>query len=45
MGLAAGVGLIVASTVSGGKFSKAVPNILAAIVGGILGGLILSFFL
>lgn len=45
MGLAAGVGLLVASTVSGGNFGKAVPNILAAIVGGVLGGLILSFFL
>jgi hypothetical protein len=45
MGLAAGVGLITASTVGGGNFGKAVPNILAAIVGGVLGGLILSFFL
>jgi hypothetical protein len=45
MGLAAGVGLLVSSTVSGGKFGKAVPNIVAAIIGGILGGLLLSFYL
>jgi uncharacterized membrane protein (UPF0136 family) len=45
MGLAAGVGLLVASTLRGGKFVKAVPNIVAALVGGVLGGLILSFFL
>lgn len=45
MGLAAGIGLLVASVYGGAKFSKAVPNILAAIVGGVLGGLLLSFFL
>jgi len=45
MGLAAGVGLLVASTLAGGKITKAVPNIVAAIVAGVLGGLILSFFL
>lgn len=45
MGFAAGVGLLVASVVRGGSFGKAVPNIIAAIVGGVLGGLILSFFL
>jgi uncharacterized membrane protein (UPF0136 family) len=45
MGLAAGVGLIVASTLRGGKFAKAVPNILAALVAGVLGGFILSFYL
>lgn len=45
MGLAAGVGLLVASAVRGGKVDKAVPNILAALVGGIIGGLLLSFYL
>jgi hypothetical protein len=45
MGLAAGVGLLTASTLGGGKFSKAVPNIVAALLGGIVGGLLLSFFL
>ncbi|HEP1819267.1 TPA: hypothetical protein VB845_001075 [Streptococcus suis] len=45
MGLAAGVGVFVASAARGGKVGKATNNILAALVGGILGGLILSFFL
>ncbi|NLA78334.1 MAG: hypothetical protein GX845_02125 [Erysipelothrix sp.] len=45
MGFAAGIGLLVASVVRGGNFGKAVPNLLAALVGGALGGLILSFFL
>ena len=45
MGLAAGVGLLVASTVRGGKLSKAIPNLGAALLGGLLAGLILSFFL
>lgn len=45
MAFAAASGLLVASVVRGGKFSKAVPNLVAAIVGGILGGLILSFYL
>jgi len=45
MGLAAGVGLLTASTLAGGKFSKAVPNIVAALVAGVLGGLLLSFIL
>lgn len=45
MGLAAGVGLLVASAVRGGKVDKAVPNIVAALVGGIIGGLLLSFYL
>lgn len=45
MGFAAGVGLLVASVARGGNFGKAVPNLLAAVVGGALGGLILSFFL
>lgn len=45
MGLAAGIGLLVASVLRGGKFGKAVPNVVAAIVGGVLGGLILSLYL
>lgn len=45
MGLAAGVGVFVASAARGGKVGKATNNIFAALVGGILGGLILSFFL
>lgn len=45
MGLAAGVGVFVASVVRGGKAGKATTNIVAAFVGGALGGLILSFFL
>lgn len=45
MAFAAASGLLVASTVRGGKFSKAIPNLLAALVGGILGGLLLSFYL
>jgi hypothetical protein len=45
MGFAAGIGLLTASVVRGGSFGKAVPNLIAAVVGGALGGLILSFFL
>lgn len=45
MGLAAGIGVFVASVARGGKASKAQTNILAAIAGGILGGLILSLIL
>lgn len=45
MGLAAGVGVFVASVSRGGKVNKAQTNILAAIVGGIIGGLISSFVL
>lgn len=45
MGFAAGFGLLTASVVRGGSFAKAVPNLVAAVVGGVLGGLILSFFL
>lgn len=44
MGLAAGVGMLVASTLNGGKLSKALPVILAALVAGVLGGLVLSFY-
>ncbi|HFR3766050.1 TPA: hypothetical protein ACHVGS_000641 [Streptococcus suis] len=45
MGLAAGVGVFVASVARGGKVNKAQTNILGAVVGGIIGGLILSFVL
>lgn len=45
MGLAAGVGVFVASAARGGKVGKGTNNIFAALVGGILGGFILSFFL
>lgn len=45
MGLAAGVGVFVASVARGGKVDKATTNILAAIVGGLIGGLLLSFIL
>lgn len=42
MGFAAGIGLIVATVAQGGKFSKAVPVICSALVGGTLAGFILS---
>lgn len=45
MGLAAGVGVLTADVVGGNSLGKATPKILAAIVGGILAGLILSFIL
>lgn len=45
MAFAAASGLLVASVVRGGSASKAMPNLLAALVGGILGGLALSFYL
>ena len=45
MGTAAGVGMLTVSTLAGGKITKAVPNIIAALVAGVLGGLILSFVL
>lgn len=43
MAFAAGTGLLVASVVRGGSFSKAIPNLLAAVVGGVLGGMLLAF--
>lgn len=43
MAFAAGAGLLVASVVRGGSFSKTVPNLLAAVVGGVLGGMLLAF--
>lgn len=42
MGLAAGVGLFVASTVEGGDLSEGMKFVLYAIIGGILGGYIIS---
>lgn len=45
MAWAAGTGLLAASVFAGGSFSKAVPTIVAAILGGTFGGLLLSFIL
>lgn len=45
MGFAAGIGLLTASVVRGGSFAKAVPNLVAAVLGGALAGLVLSFYL
>ncbi|MBP3040904.1 hypothetical protein J9303_15560 [Bacillaceae bacterium Marseille-Q3522] len=45
MAWAAGIGVFVASAVRGGKIKKALPNVGAAVVGGILGGFILSLVL
>ena len=42
-GFAAGFGLLTATTALGGKFKKALPNMMAAIVGGALAALIVSF--
>lgn len=42
MGLAAGVGLFVATTVSGGNAKKGMPVVVYAIIGGIIGGFIAS---
>ncbi|MBL1230451.1 hypothetical protein IW492_14555 [Enterococcus sp. BWB1-3] len=44
-GLAAGVGVWVASALVGGNIKKSFPNIIAAVSGGVLGGLLLSLFL
>ncbi|MEG6574422.1 hypothetical protein V6C31_07845 [Caldibacillus debilis] len=45
MAWAAGIGLLVATIVKGGNFTKAIPNIFYAIIGGTLAGFILSLFL
>ena len=45
MAWSAGVGVFVASVLTGGKISKSLTNIFAAVVGGVLGGFILSLFL
>lgn len=42
MAWAAGVGLLVASTVAGDDFGKAMPTVINAIIGGCLGGFLLS---
>ena len=44
-GLAAGVGVWVASALVGGNVKKSIPKIIAAVSGGLLGGLLLSLFL
>lgn len=44
-GLAAGVGVWVASSLTGGDIKKSIKNILCALAGGIIGGLALSLFL
>lgn len=44
MGLAAGVGLLVASLLTGAKWDEGTTrNVVAAIVGGILAGLVINF--
>lgn len=45
MAWAAAIGVFVGSVVMGGKISKSLTNIAAAVVGGTLGGFILSLFL
>ncbi|MFP7297045.1 Lin0368 family putative glycerol transporter subunit [Neobacillus niacini] len=45
MGWAAGVGVFVASVLTGGKVKKSLTNVTAAVVGGIAGGYLLSLFL
>lgn len=45
MGFAAGVGVWTATVVKGAKPGKSLPVVLSAIVGGILGGWVISLFL
>lgn len=45
MGLAAGVGVWVASVLTGGSAKKSIRNILAAVSGGVAGAFLLSLFL
>ncbi len=45
MAVAAGVGVLTADVIGGNSLAKATPKILAAITGGIIAGLILSFVL
>lgn len=45
MAVAAGTGVYVASVARGGKVKGSLVNLGAALVGGIVGGLLLSFFL
>ncbi|MGX6962672.1 Lin0368 family putative glycerol transporter subunit [Vagococcus xieshaowenii] len=44
-GLAAGVGVWVASSIVGGNIKKSIPKVVAAILAGIVGGFLLSLFL
>ena len=45
MGLAAGIGVYVASAAMGGSLRKSVTNVSGAILGGIAAGFLLSLFL
>lgn len=45
MAWGAGIGLIAATMVLGGKLSKAWNNIIAAIVGGVIGGFLLALII
>lgn len=45
MGLAAGIGVYVASAAMGGNIQKSLTNVAGAITGGIAAGLLLSLFL
>lgn len=45
MAWAAGIGVFVASALTGGKISKSLTNVSAAVVGGIIGGFLLSLIL
>ncbi|HAQ7156933.1 TPA: hypothetical protein IYR03_002863 [Listeria monocytogenes] len=45
MAVAAGIGVFTASLLTGGKFSKSIVNLAAAVVGGVVGGFLLSLFL
>lgn len=45
MAWAAAIGVFTASVVTGGKIKKSLSNIGAAIVGGIIGGIVLIFML
>ncbi|GAB6099945.1 hypothetical protein JCM16358_18240 [Halanaerocella petrolearia] len=44
MAWAAGVGVMVATAILGGKLRKAAPNLIGSIIGGIIAGLILAYF-
>lgn len=45
MAVAGGVGVFVATVVRGGNIKQSLPHIGAAVTGGVLAGLLLSFFL
>lgn len=45
MAWAAGIGLFAASVVSGDSFGKGFPNYIVALIGGTLGGFVLSCFM